>query len=156
MNDVISLRFEVSVYKDGDQWCCLYGPNLQMGAAGFAADPNEAVAACAKMISDTVRERFGVTVGPEATVGELSTHFPKAFNVLKDVCGSPRDKVAVYKMASNWLLERNCWPEPQGSGWVIMKRLESGGTVCISKKQYGHYLLAGLAAIEDFAEEAPR
>jgi len=29
--------------KDGNQWCVLYGDNLQSGVAGFGASPNEAV-----------------------------------------------------------------------------------------------------------------
>ncbi len=30
---------------DGDQWCALYGPNLQEGVAGFGDSPDEAMAA---------------------------------------------------------------------------------------------------------------
>jgi len=26
-------------YKDGNQWCCLYGENLQEGIAGFGSTP---------------------------------------------------------------------------------------------------------------------
>jgi hypothetical protein len=31
--------------KDGDQWCCLCGPNLQEGIAGFGDTPDLAFAA---------------------------------------------------------------------------------------------------------------
>lgn len=31
--------------KDGDQWCVLYGDNLQTGIAGFGATPHLAVLA---------------------------------------------------------------------------------------------------------------
>ena len=32
-----------NLYKDGDQWCCLYGENLQEGIAGFGSTPHLAV-----------------------------------------------------------------------------------------------------------------
>ncbi len=31
--------------KDGDQWCALYGEDLQMGCAGFGDTPEKAMAA---------------------------------------------------------------------------------------------------------------
>ena len=30
------------IFKDGNQWCMLYGDNLQDGVAGFGATPAEA------------------------------------------------------------------------------------------------------------------
>lgn len=30
------------VFLDGNQWCALYGENLQMGVAGFGNTPDEA------------------------------------------------------------------------------------------------------------------
>ena len=30
------------IYKDGDEWCCLYGPDLQIGVVGFGKTPDEA------------------------------------------------------------------------------------------------------------------
>jgi hypothetical protein len=31
--------------KDGDQWCCLYGDNLQTGIVGYGDTPHKAVQA---------------------------------------------------------------------------------------------------------------
>ena len=31
------------LYKDGNQWCCLYGDNLQEGICGFGDTPHKAV-----------------------------------------------------------------------------------------------------------------
>jgi len=31
------------IYKDGNQWCVLYGENIQDGIAGFGNTPHEAV-----------------------------------------------------------------------------------------------------------------
>lgn len=31
------------IFTDGDQWCALYGDNLQDGVAGFGDTPNEAM-----------------------------------------------------------------------------------------------------------------
>lgn len=30
------------IYPDGDQWCALYGEDLQEGVAGFGSTPDEA------------------------------------------------------------------------------------------------------------------
>lgn len=35
--------FRPSVYPDGDQWCALYGDNLQEGVAGFGDTPEAAM-----------------------------------------------------------------------------------------------------------------
>lgn len=32
-------------YKDGDQWCVLYGDDLQSGICGFGASPSQAMLA---------------------------------------------------------------------------------------------------------------
>jgi hypothetical protein len=32
-------------YKDGDQWCVLYGSDLQSGICGFGASPSQAMLA---------------------------------------------------------------------------------------------------------------
>jgi len=32
-----------SLQQDGDQWCVLYGDNLQVGVAGFGDSPNRAI-----------------------------------------------------------------------------------------------------------------
>ncbi len=32
-----------SLQRDGNQWCVLYGDDLQVGVAGFGASPHEAV-----------------------------------------------------------------------------------------------------------------
>ncbi len=31
------------LYKDGNQWCCLYGKNIQVGLAGFGDTPYKAI-----------------------------------------------------------------------------------------------------------------
>lgn len=31
------------IYKDGDQWCVLYGENLQEGVCGFGDTPRKAI-----------------------------------------------------------------------------------------------------------------
>jgi len=33
---------DVRVFPDGDQWCCMYGENLQEGIAGFGDTPKAA------------------------------------------------------------------------------------------------------------------
>ena len=38
-----SVLFKPKIYKDGNQWCTLYGENLQDGVAGFGDSPNEAM-----------------------------------------------------------------------------------------------------------------
>jgi hypothetical protein len=35
--------FRPKVFIDGNQWCALYGENLQDGVAGFGDSPNEAM-----------------------------------------------------------------------------------------------------------------
>lgn len=40
----ISFLLRVSVFRDGDKWCALYGKSLQEGVAGFGDSPEEAVA----------------------------------------------------------------------------------------------------------------
>jgi len=31
------------LYKDGNQWCCLYGKDIQVGLAGFGDTPYKAI-----------------------------------------------------------------------------------------------------------------
>ena len=31
------------LYKDGNQWCCLYGDDLQVGITGFGDTPHKAI-----------------------------------------------------------------------------------------------------------------
>lgn len=40
-----SVLFRPQLYIDGDQWCALYGEDLQNGVAGFGRSPYEAMAA---------------------------------------------------------------------------------------------------------------
>lgn len=35
--------FRPKIYIDGDQWCALYGDNLQEGIAGFGRSPSDAM-----------------------------------------------------------------------------------------------------------------
>ena len=39
-----SVMYRPSLSPDGDQWCALYGENLQEGVAGFGRTPAEAMA----------------------------------------------------------------------------------------------------------------
>jgi hypothetical protein len=39
------VRMRPSIFPDGDQWCCLYGEDLQVGVAGFGNTPEQACAA---------------------------------------------------------------------------------------------------------------
>ena len=39
-----SVLFRPSIYLDGNQWCALYGENLQDGVAGFGDTPADAMA----------------------------------------------------------------------------------------------------------------
>lgn len=39
-----SVLFRPALYPDGDQWCALYGDNLQVGVAGFGDSPANAMA----------------------------------------------------------------------------------------------------------------
>ncbi len=39
-----SVLFRPTLSIDGDQWCALYGSNLQEGVAGFGDSPEEAMA----------------------------------------------------------------------------------------------------------------
>lgn len=43
MNNQTSIRYEVSIAKDGNQWCALLGPDLQKGVGGFGNTPSEAL-----------------------------------------------------------------------------------------------------------------
>ena len=38
-----STMFRPKLYPDGNQWCALYGDNLQEGVAGFGGTPEEAM-----------------------------------------------------------------------------------------------------------------
>lgn len=38
-----SVLFRPEVYIDGDQWCALYGTDLQRGVVGFGDSPEEAM-----------------------------------------------------------------------------------------------------------------
>lgn len=38
-----SVLFRPSISVDGDQWCALYGDNLQDGVAGFGDSPSDAM-----------------------------------------------------------------------------------------------------------------
>lgn len=40
-----SIMFNPRVFQDGNQWCALYGPDLQVGVAGFGDTPAEACSA---------------------------------------------------------------------------------------------------------------
>ena len=40
-----SMVFRPRISMDGDQWCALYGENLQDGVAGFGASPSLAMSA---------------------------------------------------------------------------------------------------------------
>ncbi len=40
-----SVLFRPKLYKDGDQWCALYGENIAVGCAGFGPTPAAAMAA---------------------------------------------------------------------------------------------------------------
>jgi hypothetical protein len=39
------ITFKPRLFPDGDQWCVLYGENLQSGVAGFGPSPDEAMRA---------------------------------------------------------------------------------------------------------------
>lgn len=39
----IVTAFKPKITLDGNQWCCLYGKNLQEGIAGFGENPMNAV-----------------------------------------------------------------------------------------------------------------
>lgn len=39
-----SVMLRVTVKRDGNMWCALYGPNLQEGICGFGKSPEEACA----------------------------------------------------------------------------------------------------------------
>ena len=38
-----SVLFRPSIYIDGNQWCALYGKNIQCGVSGFGDSPAEAM-----------------------------------------------------------------------------------------------------------------
>ena len=40
---VIVESLQPRITKDGNQWCCLYGENLQEGIAGFGDTPHSAI-----------------------------------------------------------------------------------------------------------------
>lgn len=40
-----SVQYQPKLKKDGDQWCVLYGNNIQEGCAGFGDTPQEAMEA---------------------------------------------------------------------------------------------------------------
>lgn len=43
------------IYIDGNQWCALYGDNIQDGVAGFGDSPEEAMASFDAAWSEKVR-----------------------------------------------------------------------------------------------------
>jgi hypothetical protein len=48
-----SILLRPKVFRDGSQWCCLYGDNLQDGVAGFGDSPDKAMRAFdAAMVED--------------------------------------------------------------------------------------------------------
>jgi hypothetical protein len=42
MNNRPSYILKPKVFRDGDQWCALFGVNLMEGVAGFGLSPSEA------------------------------------------------------------------------------------------------------------------
>ncbi len=38
-----SVLYHPALYKDGNQWCALYGANIQEGVAGFGDTPSDAM-----------------------------------------------------------------------------------------------------------------
>lgn len=42
-NDRASVQYRPELSIDGDQWCALYGKNLQDGVAGFGKSPAKAM-----------------------------------------------------------------------------------------------------------------
>lgn len=38
-----SVRFQPRLFIDGNQWCALYGENIQDGVAGFSDSPDAAM-----------------------------------------------------------------------------------------------------------------
>ena len=51
-----SMIFKPRVFQDGDQWCALYGANIQEGVAGFGPTPE---AACRDFDAHWLRGRHG-------------------------------------------------------------------------------------------------
>lgn len=42
-NEYWAIRLGAKLTRDGDQWCCLYGPNTQEGICGFGDTPLAAI-----------------------------------------------------------------------------------------------------------------
>ncbi len=51
-----SVVYKPTMSLDGDQWCALYGENLQVGIAGFGDSPSLAMAAFDKEWTKKVNE----------------------------------------------------------------------------------------------------
>lgn len=49
-----SVLYRPRIFPDGDQWCCLYGDNLQVGVAGFGNTPEQACREFDKVWSNSV------------------------------------------------------------------------------------------------------
>lgn len=43
LEGMIAHILKAKIYKDGDQWCVLYGENIQQGICGFGTTPHKAV-----------------------------------------------------------------------------------------------------------------
>ena len=48
---VIDYENPIRLFPDGDQWCALYGPDLQEGRGGFGDTPEDAIADLQKSIT---------------------------------------------------------------------------------------------------------
>jgi hypothetical protein len=47
---------QARLFKDGDKWCCLMGPNIQEGIAGFGATQDEAISAFGEAVHKFAQE----------------------------------------------------------------------------------------------------
>ena len=45
------------IFKDGNQWCVLYGENLQDGIAGFGSTPYKAILAFNSAFNEPIKEK---------------------------------------------------------------------------------------------------
>ena len=60
---------QVTLSKDGDQWCALYGEDLQVGVAGFGETKVDAIAGLFRELGFRGTVRWQVMRQPEVACG---------------------------------------------------------------------------------------
>ncbi len=77
-------RLEIVLYKDGDEWCALLGPDIQTGLSAFASNPKQALMFLAEHMRGDLQERWAATLGAKFNPGALGKFQPNQIGDLID------------------------------------------------------------------------